>query len=105
AYQGTTGGTNLLFHPLIALSQIFTDMQVIFTHTTPQAFWDSLAFERKVQAAAIEQGYTTDDIFVTGHSLGGWEAQFVAQKTGLGGIGFEGPGLNTSVPGNNSAAQ
>lgn len=105
AYQGTTGGTNLLFHPLIALSQIFTDMQIIFTHTTPQAFWDSLAFERTVQAAAIAQGYTADDIFVTGHSLGGWEAQFVAQKTGLGGIGFEGPGLNTSVPGNNSAAQ
>lgn len=100
AYQGTTGGTNLLFHPLIALSQIFTDMQIIFTHTTPQAFWDSLAFERKVEAAALAQGYTTDDIFVTGHSLGGWEAQFVAQKTGRGGIGFEGPGLNTSVPGN-----
>lgn len=100
AYQGTTGGTNLLFHPLIALSQIFTDMQVIFTNTTPQAFWDSLAFERKVEAAALEQGYTTDDIFVTGHSLGGWEAQFVAQKTGRGGIGFEGPGLNTSVAGN-----
>ncbi|WP_309226829.1 MULTISPECIES: hypothetical protein [unclassified Mycolicibacterium] len=100
AYQGTTGGTNLLFHPLIALSQIFADMQVIFTHTTPQAFWDSLAFERQVQAAATAQGYTTDDIFVTGHSLGGWEAQFVAQKTGLGGVGFEGPGLNTSVPGN-----
>lgn len=105
AYQGTTGGTNLLFHPLIALSQIFTDMQIIFTNTTPQAFWDSLAFERTVQAAAAQQGYTTDDIYVTGHSLGGWEAQFVAQKTGLGGIGFEGPGLNTSVPGNNSAAQ
>ncbi|MCX8564251.1 hypothetical protein OS122_25500 [Mycolicibacterium mucogenicum] len=100
AYQGTTGGTNLLFHPLIALSQIFTDMQIIFTHTTPQAFWDSLAFERTVEAAALAQGYTTDDIFVTGHSLGGWEAQFVAQKTGRGGIGFEGPGLNTSVPGN-----
>ncbi|WP_350224437.1 hypothetical protein [Mycolicibacterium sp. lyk4-40-TYG-92] len=100
AYQGTTGGTNLLFHPLIALSQIFTDTQIIFTHTTPQAFWDSLAFERKVEAAALAQGYTTDDIFVTGHSLGGWEAQFVAQKTGRGGIGFEGPGLNTSVPGN-----
>lgn len=100
AYQGTTGGTNLLFHPLIALAQIFTDMQVVFTNTTPQAFWDSLAFERRVEAAALEQGYTTDDIFVTGHSLGGWEAQFVAQRTGLGGIAFEGPGLNTSVPGN-----
>jgi hypothetical protein len=100
AYEGTTGGTNLLFHPLIALTQVFVDMQIIFTNTTPQAFWDSLAFEQQVQAAAVAQGYSTDDIFVTGHSLGGWEAQFVAQQTGLGGIGFEGPGLNTSVPGN-----
>ncbi|MDR3660557.1 MAG: hypothetical protein P4L86_09185 [Mycobacterium sp.] len=100
AYQGTTGGTNLLFHPLIAISQIFADMQLIFTNTTPQAFWDSLAFEKQVETAAVAQGYSTNDIFVTGHSLGDWEAQFVAQQTGLGGIGFEGPGLNTSVPGN-----
>ena len=54
AYQGTTGGTNLLFHPLIAISQIITDMQIIFTNTTPQAFWDSLAFEQQVEAAALE---------------------------------------------------
>jgi hypothetical protein len=100
AYQGTTGGTNLLVNPLIAISQVVTDMQVIFTHTTPQAFTDSLAFEQQVEAAAIQQGYTKDDIFVTGHSLGGWEAEYVAQQTGLGGIGFESPGINTTVPGN-----
>ncbi|MEZ0052671.1 hypothetical protein ABIA30_003693 [Mycobacterium sp. MAA66] len=100
AYQGTTGGTNLLFHPLIAITQFITDFQIIFTHTTPQAFYDSLAFERAVQAAATAQGYSTGDIYLTGHSLGGWEAQYVAQQTGLGGIGFEGPGLNTSVAGN-----
>lgn len=100
SYQGTTGGTNLLFNPLIAISQIFTDMQVIFTDTTPQAFTDSLAFEQQVEAEAAKQGYSTDDIFLTGHSLGGWEAEYVAQQTGLGGIGFESPGINTTVPGN-----
>ena len=46
------------------------------------------------------QGYDTSDIFVTGHSLGGWEAEYVSQQTGLNGIGFESPGLNTTVPGN-----
>jgi hypothetical protein len=100
AYQGTTGGTNLLFKPLMALSQIVTDAQIIFTDTTPWAFKDSLAFEQRVQTQATLQGYDTDDLFVTGHSLGGWEAEYVAQHTGLGGIGFESPGINTVVPGN-----
>lgn len=100
AYQGTTGGTNLLFNPLIALSQIIADVQVIATDSTPRAFTDSLAFERQVQSQAALQGYGTDDLFVTGHSLGGWEAEYVAQHTGLGGIGFESPGLNTTLPGN-----
>ncbi|WP_308170456.1 hypothetical protein [[Mycobacterium] fortunisiensis] len=100
AYQGTTGGTNLLHNPLIVISQVVADLQVIFTDTTPQAFTDALVFEQQVEAAAAEQGYRTEDIFVTGHSLGGWEASYVAQQTGLGGIGFESPGLNTTVPGN-----
>lgn len=100
AYQGTTGGTNLLFNPLIAITQALTDAQVILTNTTPQAFTDALSFQQRVQAAAALQGYATSDIFVTGHSLGGWEAEYVAQQTGLGGIGFESPGINTVVPGN-----
>ena len=100
AYQGTTGGTNLLFNPLIAISQIVTDLQILFTGTTPRAFTDALRFEQRVQDAAALQGYSTSDIFVTGHSLGGWEAEYVSQQTGLGGIGFESPGINTIVTGN-----
>jgi hypothetical protein len=100
AYQGTTGGTNLLSNPLITVSQIIADTQVIFTDSTPQAFTDALIFERQVQAAAAQQGYRAGDIFLTGHSLGGWEAEYVAQRIGLGGIGFETPGINTAVPGN-----
>lgn len=100
AYQGTTGGTNLLFNPLIVVSQFFTDLQGIFTKTTPAAFHDSLRFARQVQAEAAQQGYEPDSIFVTGHSLGGWEAEYVAQHTGMGGIGFESLGLSSTVPGN-----
>lgn len=100
AYQGTTGGTNLLINPLITLTQIAADMQVILTGTTPLAFYDALRFARRVQDEAALQGYAADDVFVTGHSLGGWEAQFVAQRTGLAGIGFESPGLNTKIAGN-----
>ena len=100
AYQGTTGGTNLLFKPIMVLSQLLTDLQVILTNTTPWAFYDAVNFARQVQAEAAKQGYTDDDIFVTGHSLGGWEAEYVAQQTGLRGIGFESPGINTTSPGN-----
>lgn len=100
AYQGTTGGTNLLINPLITLAQIAADMQVILTGTTPLAFYDALRFARRVQEEAALQGYAADDVFVTGHSLGGWQAQFVAQRAGLAGIGFESPGLNTKVAGN-----
>ena len=104
AYSGTTGGTNLLANPVIAVTQIIADLQVIATPTTPWAFHDALDFADEVRAEAHNQGYSDDDIFVTGHSLGGWEAQYVAQHTGLGGIGFEGPGLNTVNPGNNNGA-
>ena len=100
AYQGTTGGTNLLFNPLIVVSQFLTDLEGIFTNTTPAAFHDSLRFARQVQAEAARQGYEPDSIFVTGHSLGGWEAEYVAQHTGMGGIGFESLGLSSTVPGN-----
>ena len=100
AYQGTTGGSHLLFNPLITISQILADIQVIFTRTTPPAFYDALRFADRVLVEAALQGYTADNVFVTGHSLGGWEAQFVAQQLGLAGIGFEAPGINTRTPGN-----
>ncbi|KUI33531.1 hypothetical protein AU195_00440 [Mycobacterium sp. IS-1496] len=100
AYQGTTGGSHLLFNPLTTIAQVLADLQVVFTGTTPLAFHDALDFAEEVRAEAALQGYSDEDIFVTGHSLGGWEAQYVAQQTGLSGIGFEAPGINTVVPGN-----
>ncbi len=100
AYSGTTGGTNLLFNPLIAFSQVLTDLAAGFGDTPPAAFTQAVDFAKLVQEEATKQGYTPDSIFVTGHSLGGWEAGYVAQQLGLPGIGFESPGLPSVVPGN-----
>ena len=100
AYSGTTGGTNLLFNPLIAITQLVTDFQAGFGDTTPAAFTQAVDFAQAVQAEAAAQGYAPEDVFVTGHSLGAWQAQYVAQQLGLNGIGFEGPGLSSTVPGN-----
>jgi hypothetical protein len=100
AYSGTTGGTNLLFNPLIGVTQVLTDAQAVLTRTNPAGTADALRFAQQVETEAAAQGYTPNDIFVTGHSLGAWEAEYVAQNTGLGGIGFESLGLATTVPGN-----
>jgi hypothetical protein len=104
AYQGTSGGTNLLFHPLIAVTQLLFDIPAFFGRTNPPALPDSLKFAQQVEAEATGPGFTTSNIFVTGHSLGAWDAEYVAQNLGLGGIGFESPGLGTTVPGNGSDA-
>jgi hypothetical protein len=100
AYEGTSGGTHLVFNPVIAITQLLSDVQMALTDTTPQSFDDAVDFANRVQAEAALQGYGSDDIFVTGHSLGGWQAEYVAQQTGLAGIGFEAPGINTTVAGN-----
>jgi hypothetical protein len=100
AYSGTTGGTNLLFNPLIGVTQALTDAQGVLTRTNPAGTADALRFAQQVETEAAAQGYAPNSVFVTGHSLGAWEAEYVAQNTGLGGIGFESLGLATTVPGN-----
>jgi len=92
AYQGTTGGEYLALDPVIAVTQIIADVG-IWAGQTPAAETDSLSFAKAVISAAEAQGYSTANIFVTGHSLGGIEAEYVAQQTGLGGIAFESTGL------------
>lgn len=92
AYQGTTGGENLAIDPLAAAAQIITDLG-IYAGGTPPAEIDSLNFANVVLGMARLEGYSSSNVFVTGHSLGGIEAEYVAAKTGLGGIGFESTGL------------
>jgi hypothetical protein len=100
AYQGTTGGENILIDPAGAAAQVITDIGIFFADTAagvrPAAYGDALNFANFVVLLAKSEGYSTSNIFVTGHSLGGIEAAYVAQQTGLGGIGFEPTGLSTA---------
>ncbi|HEY6922570.1 MAG TPA: hypothetical protein VI653_03805, partial [Steroidobacteraceae bacterium] len=99
AFQGTTGGLNFFIDPVAAASQVITDIGIFFNDAaggvTPGAYRTALTFASSVVAMAQAQGFSQADIFVTGHSLGGIEAEFVAQQTGLGGVGFEATGLGT----------
>jgi hypothetical protein len=95
AYQGTTGGENIAINPIAAITQIITDIG-IYAGGTPPAEPDSVNFANFVTYWAKLEGYSTSNLFVTGHSLGGIEAEYVAQHTGLGGIAFESTGLRYS---------
>ena len=92
AYQGTTGGENIAINPAAALTQLIADVGV-YAGTTTFGELDSANFANFVVRAANLQRFATSNIFVTGHSLGGIEAEYVAQHTGLAGIGFESTGI------------
>ena len=96
AYQGTTGGENIAINPLGAIGALVTDVGVYAGVTTP-AELDSLNFAKFVTALANAQGFSTSNVFVTGHSLGGIEAEYVAAHTGLGGMGSSPPAFRISL--------
>jgi hypothetical protein len=96
AYQGTTGGANILTNPLAALAQVGADVRVYDQKIAP-AEKDAANLAREVVALAAQQGIASNNVFVTGHSLGGIEAEYTAQQTGLGGIGFEPTGIPKSA--------
>ncbi|WP_336945032.1 lipase [Asaia sp. HN010] len=92
AFQGTTGGDNIVLNPLVALTGVASDVQV-WNQTVSQAQKDALSFTHYVVDVAQKSGIDTDNIFLTGHSLGGIEASYVGQQTGLGGMSFESTGI------------
>ena len=57
------------------------------------AFQDAVAFTRSVEQVAASMGVPSSSVYVTGHSLGGALAEYVASKTGLGGASFAGAGI------------
>lgn len=95
SFQGTTGGDNLFLNPFLTISQLATDVQTN-NQAVSQAEKKALQFTQYVVNEAEKQGYYTNDIFVTGHSLGGVEASYVAQQTGLAGMAFEAKGIPSS---------
>jgi hypothetical protein len=95
AYQGTDTGTNFITNPGILTPQLIADLISAGGGNSPAEI-DALGFARTVVLLANWEGYSTSNIFVSGHSLGGIEAQYVASQTGLAGIAFAPTGLPAS---------
>jgi plastocyanin len=87
SYEGTVKGVSTYDRNSVA-----ADTE-IFAKITPQALCDAYAFAQYVQkiARTVYNGKPT--IYVTGHSLGGAEAEYAALNTGLGGVTFGAPGI------------
>lgn len=67
------------------------DLQIL-RGGTPAAFIDANAFLTDVEEYAAEHFSALDPIYVTGHSLGGAEAEYVASLGGENGVTFGAPG-------------
>ncbi|MBB3173402.1 hypothetical protein FHR90_001225 [Endobacter medicaginis] len=77
AYTGTTGGDTQLTNPLQVPQQVLSDVDALVGDHS-QAQHDALSFAGYVTGLAARRGITTDNIYVTGHSLGGIQASYVA---------------------------
>ena len=84
AYQGTT--TNAQYQLDVSLLS-GTDGSKL------QGFSDALSFASQVENAAKSKGINQTQVYVTGHSLGGTLAAYVASQTGLGGAAFASSGV------------
>jgi hypothetical protein len=88
AYEGTDPNVFSGF----GRGSLSADVSILIGQT-PAALGLAQQFAQSVIGIANQQGVTTDNIFVTGHSLGGAEAEAAASATGLGGVTFAAPGV------------
>ena len=85
--------------PAFVLGQIEANVQ-IYQGEAPAAYTDAVDFTQTVLQAAEAQGIGAADVFVTGHSLGGAEAEYVSAKLGLDGQTYGAPGIPAAdIPG------
>ncbi len=98
SYEGTqfVGAAAVAANPAFSTQQTLEDLGVASGIVTPGE-QDAAAFATAVTQAAAAQGIGAGDVFLTGHSLGGIQAQYAAQQTGRGGIAFESTGLPRSA--------
>jgi hypothetical protein len=95
AFEGTNLSA-LQEDPVFVAAQVAADAQ-IYLGLKPAAYDDALDFTRVVLDAAASQGIGAEDVFVSGHSLGAAQAQYVAAQLGLAGETFAGPGIPASA--------
>jgi Ca2+-binding RTX toxin-like protein len=95
----TFEGTNLTTgNQTFTKAQLLDDSLITLGQDAP-SYATALAFTKEALSAAATDGYATSDVFVTGHSLGGAEGEFVAATTGLSGATFGAPGIpSADVP-------
>lgn len=95
AFTDGAGNVIITFQGTQSASQELADLELMSGRggSTIPAFQDAVAFTKAVEAAAVAKGYSPSSIYVTGHSLGGTLAEYVASQTGLPGASFAGSGL------------
>ena len=94
AFEGTDIG-GFSDNPDFVVNQIAADF-LIYRGEKPTAYGLALSFTQSVIAAAGAQGIGRDKIYVTGHSLGGAEAAYVAAQLDLPGETYGAPGISAS---------
>ncbi|KAB0267293.1 M10 family metallopeptidase C-terminal domain-containing protein [Microvirga brassicacearum] len=83
-------------NPEFVINQIAADF-LIYRGGMPTAYGLALSFTQSVIAAAKAQGISRDNIYITGHSLGGAEAAYVAAQLNLPGETYGAPGISKSL--------
>jgi hypothetical protein len=97
AFEGTDPSrVSVTTDPVFLAAQLEADAQ-IYLGQIPEAFTDALAFTEDVLDTAETHGIPRKNVYVTGHSLGGAEAEYVAAQLDLGGATFGAPGIHASA--------
>jgi len=98
---GTTMDTNAIKIDSTFLGNQYKADGYIFANQVAPAEQDAVEYAAQVINLAKSEGISTSKIFLTGHSLGGILAEYTAQQTGLGGIGFD----DTGIPSPSTSSQ
>jgi hypothetical protein len=86
-------GTNLYTgNGVFTSAQIFDDVAITYGLQAP-SYETAFDFTETAIKDAEADGYSSDAVSLTGHSLGGADAEYVGQQTGLPGITFGAPGI------------
>jgi hypothetical protein len=95
AYVDATGNIIIAYQGTQTTAQLEADL-LMSANVQPEsisALSQALSFVSTVKTAALAAGLNPQNISVTGYSLGGNLAEYVASQTGLPGISFAGSGL------------
>jgi hypothetical protein len=92
AFEGTNVFTG---NQTFTAAQSFDDLCITYGILAP-SYFSADAFTQTAIVDAEAAGYSAADVSLTGHSLGGADAEYVAQQMGLPGTTFGAPGIATA---------